>query len=86
MTCYIISYDLVKKRDYEELYKAIKSYKYGQINESTWAIVTNDTKKTIYNNLKKHIDSDDRLFIIKSGRDAIWCNAICKDQWLKDNL
>ena len=87
MTCYVISYDLVKKRDYEGLYKAIKAYgTYAHITESTWAIVTTDEAKQIRDNLQKHIDSDDRIFIIKSGKEAAWRNVLCKDKWLQDNL
>lgn len=86
MTCYIICYDLVKEKDYEELYKVIKSYKYGQITESTWAIVTNEKAKEVRDNLQKHMDSDDRLFVIKSGKEAAWANVLCANKWLKDNL
>ena len=87
MTCYIISYDLVKKRDYEKLYDAIKSYDdYAHITESTWAIVTSDKATKIRDNLLKHVDSDDRIFVIKSGKEAAWRNVLCKDKWLQDNL
>jgi len=87
MNCYLISFDLVKNRDYEELYQAIKSYKpWAHITESTWAIITNNTVKEIRDNLKKYIDSDDRLFVIKSGEEADWYNVLCKDEWLYDNL
>ena len=87
MTCYIISYDLVKERDYKGLYEVIKSYSnWTHIAESTWAIVTSDEAKQIRDNLKKHIDSDDRLFVIKSGKEAAWMNVLCENKWLKDNL
>ena len=46
MRCYIISYDLNKEngRDYNSLYKAIKSLStWAKITESTWAVVTNKT-------------------------------------------
>lgn len=86
MTCYIISYDLVKERDYEKLYQAIKSYKWAQITESTWAIVTTDKAKKIGDDLLRYIDSNDRLFVINSGGEASWRNILCDSQWLKDNL
>ncbi len=87
MVCYIISYDLVKERDYEKLYSAIKSYDdYAHITESTWAIVTNDRAAQIRNDLKKHMDSDDRIFVVRSGVVAAWSKVLCDSKWLKDNL
>lgn len=86
MACYIISYDLREERDYESLYKAIKTYKWTHILESTWAVVTTKSAKQIRDHLKKVTDDDDGLFIIKSGKEAAWLNVLCKDKWLKDNL
>lgn len=87
MACYIISYDLRRDRDYEALYKAIKSYDtWGHILESTWAIVTEKSATEIREYLRKFTDSDDGLFVVKSGSEAAWVNVICKNQWLKNNL
>lgn len=89
MTCYIISYDLrAPGRNYEQLYAAIQSYeKWAHINESMWAIVTNGSSAVgIRDNLTRFLDSNDRLFVIKSGVEAAWRNSICKNEWLKGNL
>ncbi len=87
MVCYIISYDLISKRDYEKLYEAIKSYaNWARINDSVWAVISDESAETIRDKFLKHIDSDDRLFVIKSGLEAAWRNARCSNKWLKDNL
>jgi len=87
MACYIISYDLIGKRDYEALYEAIKSYgAWAQITESTWAVVTTKTAVEVREHLSSIMDEDDRLFVVKSGVEAAWKNVICKNQWLKDGL
>lgn len=87
MKCYIISYDLRYSRDYESLINAIKAYGYwGKINESLWAVVTNQNATQIRNNLLNYIDNDDRLFVLKSGAEGAWTNAIADNKWLKDNL
>lgn len=88
MKCYLIIYDLKQPgMDYKSLYQAIKSFgTWGKITESTWAIVTNLSPNQIYDFLVKHIDRNDRLFIIKSGRNAIWMNAIADKEWLKKYL
>lgn len=88
MTCYIVSYDLrAQGRNYEQLYAALKNYpKWAMINESVWAIVTEKSAVDIRDNLTQYIDSNDRLFVIKSGVEAAWRNSKCKNEWLKENL
>lgn len=86
--CYIISYDLVApNRNYDELYKAIKAYPvWGRLTESTWAMVSSDNHVAIRDNLKKHIDDDDRLVVIQSGRSAAWTKIMASDNWAKQSL
>lgn len=87
MKCYIISYDLVYQRNYENLWNAIKSYSYwAKITESTWAVKTDRSAAEIREHLSGCTDADDRIFVIKSGVEAAWKNAICKNEWLKNNL
>ena len=88
MTCYVISYDLrAPGRNYEHLYAAIKAYgKWAHINESVWAIVTDTNAVAVRDNLARHIDANDRLFVIKSGVEAAWRHSMCKNEWLKGNL
>lgn len=88
MICYLISYDLRSPgRNYDSLYKAIKAYgTWAHITESFWAVKTSDTAVEVRDNLRNYIDANDRLFIIKSGVEAAWINAICRNEWLKENL
>ena len=87
MTCYIISYDLRRDRDYQSLYDAIKSYpKWAHITESTWAVVTSKTAVQIRDHLSRIIDHDDRVFVVKSGTEAAWRNVMCRNEWLRKNL
>ncbi len=87
MTCYIISYDLVNERDYEKLYAAIEAYgNWAKITESTWAIVTSESAKEVRDKLIGTIDGDDKLIVIKSGREAAWKNISCSNEWLQKNL
>ncbi|MDI1224175.1 MULTISPECIES: hypothetical protein [Acinetobacter] len=87
MKCYLISYDLRKTRNYEALYEAIKSFgTWGKINESTWIIGSYQSAVQIRDYLLNFIDSDDRLFIVKSDREAAWQNVMADNQWLKNTL
>ena len=88
MACYLISYDLRQPgRNYDQLYEQIKSYgTWAHINESLWAVVTTKSAVQIRDHLAKYLDSNDRLFVVKSGVEAAWRNAMCKNEWLKENL
>ena len=88
MACYIVSYDLRDPgRNYNDLYERLKSYsKWAKLTESTWAIVTGQSAVEIRDYLKYVLDSNDRIFVIKSAGVAAWSNSICRNEWLKDNL
>lgn len=88
MATYIISYDLKKPgQNYGQLYDAIKSYgTWAHMNESLWAVVTANTAVQVRDHLTRYIDTNDRLFVIKSGVEAAWRNSICKNEWLKEHL
>lgn len=86
--CFIISYDLCSpSQDYNQLYSAIKSFgTWGRLTESTWAIVTDSTVVQIRNFLMRFIDNDDRLIVIKGGKEAAWVHTIADNNWIQQNL
>lgn len=88
MPCYLISYDLRKQgQDYSGLHNAIRAYgTWAKINESFWAVVTEQSAVEIRRSLSDHLDENDRLMVIKSGTEAAWKNAIAKNEWLKKYL
>lgn len=86
MSCYIVSYDLRKERDYKSLIEAIKKYKWAHVLESTWAIVTTQSATEVRDYLAQHIDDDDGLFVLKSGVEAAWRKVLCPNEWLKENI
>lgn len=87
MATYIISYDLVKKRDYEEIYNAIKSLgKWARVVESTWIVVSEKSCVEVRDYLLEHMDDDDQLFVTKSSGVGAWRNVRCSNEWLKANL
>lgn len=74
-------------KDYESLLKEIKKYpRWAKITESTWAIVTSQSASDIRNHLRMFMDSDDRLFVMKTGEQAAWKNVMASNEWLKENL
>lgn len=89
MTSYQISYDLQSPgQDYEDLHDAIKSLgDYCHILESTWLVEASDTSASdIRDELKKHIDSNDRLIVTRPRSG--WATTFSDDgtDWMYDNL
>lgn len=88
MTSMIIEYDLCSPgRNYDELYKEIKSYGvWAHITESTWFIKTNDSCVQVRDKLSAHMDTNDRLFVAGLTGVAAWRNVLCDSEYLKKNL
>ncbi|ENZ0175286.1 hypothetical protein ACF958_004121, partial [Providencia rettgeri] len=83
MSSYLISYDLIKNKDYEKIYDAIKSFgTWARVTESVWVITSDLSSTEIRDNLSEHMDSDDRLLVLKSSGVAAWRNVRCSNEWL----
>lgn len=67
MATYFICYDLVKDSDYGELIDALKQEGAEKIILSDWKLKAYNTSCTeLAKKFRKHIDSDDRLLVIKA--------------------
>lgn len=69
-----ISYDLRKPgRNYDDLYKAIKSApSWCHAMDSYWFIKTNESPRIWADRLKEAIDSNDNLFVVDITGQAYW--------------
>jgi hypothetical protein len=81
----IVSYDLrAPGRNYEALYTAIKAYSvWAKVLKSVWILETQQTSVQIRDNLKRHIDVNDKLFVVKM---ADWASQDPMLQDVKDWL
>lgn len=89
MTCYIVSFQAKQLAVRQRLRERLKTYpKYCPINNTCWAIVTDQKAAEIRDHLKEVLLSGDRLFVVRSGTEAAWRSAISPkhSEWLKDNL
>ena len=88
MSSKVISYDLCAPgRNYDDLYKAIKSYGvWAHITESTWFIKTDESCVVIRDKFLRQMDNNDRLFVGELTGIVAWNNVICDDDYLKSNL
>lgn len=86
---YLISYDLIDKKNYEKLFEGIKAISNGncRVLESVWVIGHNGPSSEIRDSLKSYIDSDDKLLVLKLTGESAWRNlGDSKSAWLKENL
>jgi CRISPR associated protein Cas2 len=62
---YVISYDLVKRKDYPELWAALQRWGARRVLLSQWAVRWNDTSAAaIREAVRLYIDSDDRVLVM----------------------
>lgn len=89
MTSYLVTYDLTApNRDYSALIEHFKSYgTYSHALDSTWLIVSDKTTKEVRDTALKHIDSDDKILVVKLAGAAAWRSLRTKTgEWIKKNL
>lgn len=73
MALFLISYDLIKTKDYPKLHEAIKKIgNHQHILESTWVVVSASTCAEIRNYCLKFMDNDDRLFVADLNSEMAW--------------
>ena len=85
MQKHLISYDLCNPgRNYDDLIDAIKSYPaWAHISGSCWAVQTAQSDKQICDNLLKHIDANDKLFVCAFSGCAWYKLPESVSNWLK---
>ena len=90
---YCVSYDLKNPgRDYNSLVEAIKAYgTWWHQTGSVWIIVSQRSSTTVRDELMRHIDQNDKLFVIALKKDwaAVgfneneynWMKSIPESNW-----
>lgn len=81
MTVYCVSYDLNKSgQNYNALYEEIKkSPGWCHTLDSTWLISSSETANQLSDRLRKHLDDNDDLLVIKVSRD--YAGWLPKQTW-----
>jgi len=88
MTVYCVSYDLNKSgQNYNALYEELKkSSNWWHYLDSTWLILTGETADELSNRLRKHLDDNDNLLVIKVTRPyAGWLKKEAWE-WINQNV
>lgn len=88
VTAYCVSYDLNKTgQNYNALYEELKkSPNWCHPLDSTWLIVTSESPQELANRLRKHMDDNDGLLVIRVTSDhAGWLSQEVWD-WINENI
>jgi hypothetical protein len=89
MRTYEVVYDLCAPgRNYDELYKALRNYpNWARPTESTWIINTTSSAEQIVNDLKRHLDGNDRLLVTRLAGEW-WSYGLPQDvvKWMKGEM
>ena len=72
MSYYLVSYDLIKRKDYPELIDALNRVGAQKCLLSQWLVDNPSPRQVLYEYLKEHIDSDDRLMVIEFEKKPTW--------------
>jgi CRISPR/Cas system-associated endoribonuclease Cas2 len=66
MALYGINYDLIKRKDYPELWKALEQLGAFRTLASFWlANLTNEDPQEVVDHLHQFIDADDKLMVVR---------------------
>lgn len=90
MAAYFITYDLNSTgQKYDEVIKAIKDSSTGAwctFWKSSYLIKSNLTVQQVNNNIKPHLDSNDRLIVIEVKNN--YSGWLTEEQWdyIKENI
>jgi hypothetical protein len=87
MPLLLVTFDPNKPgQDYSNLLDEIKSYSNVRLSESSYAIITDETPDIVCEELKKHIDTDDNIYIINLKRPYAGYGQELVLDWLKKEL
>lgn len=86
MTTFVLTYDLIKKKDYQTLWDELARLGAHRALESFWLISLNNTAKEVHDHFKGFVDSDDRLWVSELTAKHHFSNVKGgTNAWLKAN-
>jgi CRISPR-associated endonuclease Cas2 len=86
MTTYTISYDLIKRKDYQSLWDELERLGAHRTQASYWLVAVTNTAKELHDHLKEFVDADDRIWVSELTKNHYYSNAIGgTNDWLKKN-
>jgi CRISPR-associated endonuclease Cas2 len=87
MTKFTVSYDLIKRKDYQTLWDELKRLGAHRSQASYWLVSVNQSgAETLHNHLKKFVDADDSIWVSELTKNHYYSNAKAgTNDWIKNN-
>jgi CRISPR-associated endonuclease Cas2 len=86
VTTYTVSYDLIKRKDYQSLWDELSRLGAHRTQASYWLVNVSNTAKELLGHLKKFVDSDDKIWVSELTRNYDFANAnLGTNDWLSKN-
>ena len=88
MAALLVTYDLNKETKRPKIVPAIKKLcdSWARLSESSYAIRTRKSPKTVYDELVHLLDNNDTLYVINLSRPYYGQGPQEVNDWLEDNL
>lgn len=87
MPVLLVTYDLKKPgQDYSDFLDVVKSNAWARLSESSYAVKTTDSPKTLYNKLFPHMDANDQVYIVTLTSPYWGLGPEKVNQWLSQHL
>ena len=87
MAVLLVTYDLNKPgKDYNDLLKAIKSYAWAQLSESSYAIRTDHSSQQVFDKLNPYLDQNANLYVINLKKPYAGFGPQEVNAWLENSL
>ena len=75
MATFVLTYDLIKRKDYPKLWEELERLSAHRALESFWLINVTNGAKELHDHLKKFVDADDRLWVSELTTSHWYSNA-----------
>lgn len=72
MAYHLVTYDLVKRKDYPKLWDELKRLGGVKPQDSAWFVDINNTAAELRDHLAQFIDGDDRLMVVEFSKRPRW--------------
>lgn len=86
MSTYTVSYDLIKRKDYQSLWDELNRLGAHRTQASFWLVSVNNTARELHDHLKKFVDGDDRIWVSELTKNHYYANALAgTNDWISKN-
>lgn len=76
MALFVVSYDLVKRKDYQTLWDAFSELGGQKVLNSMYLIELNNTAQEVVDHFSQYIDDDDRIMAIEFSKKPKFTKAL----------